>query len=96
MIDIRGFNKAKVLAALYNASHPQGMGFLHFDPKDMTESEAQRIIDSCTVIDNRPYLYFDYLMGRVMKVDLSRDFFDERLYDRDNGSGAAFEAVRNS
>ena len=37
--------------------------------------------------------YFDYLYGRVLKVDLSGDGFDERLYDRDCGEGAAQRAV---
>lgn len=30
MVSIKGLGKAKVLAALYNASHPQGMGFLQY------------------------------------------------------------------
>lgn len=29
MISIEGLDKAAVLAALYNASHPQGLGFVH-------------------------------------------------------------------
>ena len=37
--------------------------------------------------------YFDYLHGRVLKVELSGDEFDERLYDRDCGEGAAQRAV---
>lgn len=38
--------------------------------------------------------YFDYLYGRVMKVDLSSDDgFEERLYDRDNGKGAAQKVI---
>lgn len=34
MINIKGLNKAKVLAALYNASKPLGLGILQYDPKD--------------------------------------------------------------
>ena len=30
MVDIKGLNKAEVLAALYNNSKPLGLGFLHF------------------------------------------------------------------
>lgn len=37
--------------------------------------------------------YFDYLNGRVMKVDLSGDSFDERLYDRDNDLGSAQKVI---
>ena len=86
MIDIKGLNKAEVLAALYNNSKPLGLGFLHFDPKEMTVAEAEEIMKQTTD--------FDYLKGRVMKVDLtSDDSFEEWLYDRDNGNGAAQRAI---
>jgi hypothetical protein len=86
MVDIKGLNKAEVLVALYNDSKPQGLGFLHFDAKDMTVAEAEEILKQTT--------YFDYLKGRVMKVDLSSDdCFEEWLYDRDNGNGAAEKAI---
>lgn len=86
MVNISGISKGKVLAALYNASHPLGMGFLHYDPIPMTEGEADELLKCCT--------YFDYLKGRVMKVDLSNDSeFDERLCDRDNGIGAAQRVI---
>ena len=87
MIDISKFSKASVLAALYNASHPQGMGFMHFDPADMEESEAQRLFD-----DSKDK-YFDYVKGRILKVDLSGEELDPRLYDRDNGNGAAWAVI---
>ena len=74
-----------MLAALYNASKPQGMGFMHYDSKPMTRQEAEALLEKAT--------YFDYLKGRVMKVDLSGDELDPRLYDRDNGQGAAECAI---
>lgn len=84
-ISLKGLDKAKVLAALYNASQPLGMGFLHYDPANMTVEQARTILERQTD--------FDYLKGRVMKVDLSGDEFDPWLYDRDNGQGAAARAV---
>lgn len=85
-VSITGLNKADVLAALYNAARPQGLGFLSYDPQPMTSSEAKRILDSGQT-------YFDYLRGRVMKVNLASDVeFGSGLYDRDNGQGTA-EAV---
>ena len=91
MINIKGLSKAKVLAALYNHSKPQGMGFLIYDPEPMTEEGAQNVID---VLEKEGYrLYFDYIKGRVMKVDITRDKLDPRLYDRDNGLGAADLAI---
>lgn len=85
-MDISQLDKAAVLAALYNHARPQGMGFLHFDLTPMTIEEARQIIASGQT-------YFDYVKGRVMKVDLSKDFLDTRLYDRDNGPGAAENAI---
>lgn len=78
-INLDGLDKAAILAALYNGARPQGLGFLHYDPTPMTEEEARGL----------GHGYFDYLKGRVMKVDLSGDTLDPWLYDRDNGAGAA-------
>jgi len=80
-ITLSGLNKADVLAALYNASKPQGMGFMHYDPKPMTREEADGLLKQTT--------HFDYLKGRVMKVNLAGDELDTRDYDCDNGQGAA-------
>jgi hypothetical protein len=86
MVDISGLDRADVLAALYNASRPQGLGFLYGDPKPMEADEARVLLAK----DD----YFDYLKGRVMKVSLSSDKeFNERLYDRDCGTGAAAAVV---
>lgn len=82
MIDLTNKNKAEVLARLYNASKPQGLGILHYEESRMTIEEAQNLLDSGQT-------YFDYLKGRVMKIDLSGDTLDPRLYDRDNGQGSA-------
>lgn len=84
LIDITG-KKAEVLAALYNASKPQGLGVLRYTQEDMTIDEATELLKTRS--------RFDYLKGRVMKVDLSSDEFCPRLYDRDNGSGSARRAI---
>lgn len=87
MVNIKGLDKAAVLAVLYNASKPQMMGFMHYDPTPMTIEEARKLLgrgDS-----------FDYLKGRVMKIDLSRNELDTWGYDRDNGPGAAQMAIES-
>lgn len=86
MISLEGLDKGLVLAALYNNSKPQGLGFLHYDAKPMTQEEATKLLDGRK--------YFDYLNGRVMKIWLDSDVLDERSYDRGNGVGAA-ESVIN-
>jgi len=85
MIDISQFEKADVLAALYEFAKPQGMGFLHYTPLSMSRTEAVELLANQT--------YFDYLHGRAMKVDLSGDTLNPRLYDRDNGEGIARQAI---
>ena len=87
-MDISKLDRAEVLAALYNASQPLGMGFMHFKDEDMTREQAQAELDA-----RKPRAYFDYLHGRVMKVDLSGDELGTRLYNRDNGEGAAERAL---
>lgn len=84
-VSLVGLDKASVLAALYNASKPQGMGFLHYTPEPMTREEAVALLEETE--------YFDYLKGRVMKVDLDGDELDTWGYDRDNGEGAAEHAI---
>jgi len=93
MVSIKGMNKADVLAGLFNAARAQGMGFMNYNGKPMTREGAQKILDSGQT-------YFDYVEGRVMKVDLSKDDeFDEWGFDRDNGGGSAqrvITAIRGS
>ena len=85
-IDISNLDKAEVLAALFNASHQQGLGFMHArGASGMTKEEAAELLKNQT--------YFDYLHGRVMKVKIKDDTLDPWLYDRDNGDGAAARAL---
>lgn len=84
-MDIRNLDKARVLKALYNRSRPQGMGIFHYDPKPMTDTEAAELLKRQT--------YFDYVKGRVLKVDLKGDYLETALYDRDMGHGAAEYAI---
>lgn len=85
-ISIADLDKAALLAALYNGSKPQGFGFLQFSDESMSVEEAQSIL-------NKGQTYFDYLQGRVMKIDLSGDEVDPWGYDRDNGAGAVQQIV---
>lgn len=88
-MDISTLNKAEVLAALYNAAKIQGGGAFHAKGDLMPVAEAQRILDESK--DK----YFDYLYGRVMKVDLSKDEVDPWLYNRDNGEHAFEKAIQH-
>ena len=84
-INIKGMDKAEVLIKLYNASKPQGMGFLMPWQNELTKEQAIKLLSEGT--------YFDYLYGRVLKINLSGDTLNTVLYDRDNGPGAAAKAL---
>lgn len=86
MVNIKGLDKARVLKALYDNSHVQGLGFM------TAAEEGDVTVEDCAELLEK-YTSFDYLYGRVLKVELSGDEFDERLYDRDCGEGAAQRAV---
>ena len=81
-MDISKLNKAEVLASLYNRASCQGMGILQYKDGDMTIEKAQEMLDAGET-------YFDYVQGRVMKIDLSEDEMRTDLYNRDNGPDAA-------
>jgi hypothetical protein len=86
-MNISHLEKADVLVALYNGSRPLGMGFLHATPEDMTKEEAQSLLDSGQT-------YFDYVNGRVMKINLSGDDLDTTLYNRDMGENSAETIIK--
>jgi len=90
MINIKDLDKAEVLKALYDHSHIQGLGFLQAVPEGTVTVEHCR-----ELLKNNDSKYFDYLYGKVLKVHLSDDEFDETLYDRDNGPGAAYDAIQS-
>lgn len=89
-VDIKGLDKADVLATLYNASKPLGLGFLQAGgaPLDMNRDQAQSLINSY-----HGDLNFDYVHGRPIKVDLSGASFDPWLFDRDNGGDGTAQRI---
>ena len=86
-IDISGLDKAAVLAALFNASKQQGLGLA--DPS----GDAEMTVEDARAYTESGEQQYDYLRGRVLKVDLSQDVIRTGLYDRDNGIGAAAKAL---
>lgn len=85
VVDISNKDKAEVLAALYNNSHPHGMGFLQYNSEPMTVEQARELLKQTT--------YFDYLYGRVMKISLESNIVRTSGYNMDNGKGAAEHAI---
>lgn len=103
-IDVSDINPAELLAGLYNASKVQGMGILQAKDGDMTIEEAEKLLSGEDVENDYRELartrgkgkkpaYFDYLYGKVMKVEINKESLRTSLYDRDNGNGAAQRVV---
>lgn len=57
MIDVRGIPPELLLKHLYNKTHPQGMGFLHYDPTPMTTEEAKQILAKMKVGICGPFIH---------------------------------------
>lgn len=100
-VSIAGLDKAALLMVLYNGSCPQGAGWLQARRGNMTLEQAREAVghrdDSSRRFGkdrrgNRD-LYFDYVFGRPLKIDLSGDTMDTWLYDRDNGKGSAARLI---
>lgn len=87
-VTINEGDSAKALAALYNASQLQGMGFMQAKSGLMTEAAAQEKLDRSN--------YVDYFNGKVIKVDFRTNELRLGLFDRDNGYGAAKAALENA
>ncbi len=92
MINISHLSKAEAFRRLFNGvsngiNHPPMIAIMQKMMPRMTLKEAEQIVG------DGKNLYFDYVDGRCMKVDLSKDEFNERLYDRDSGEGAAARAL---
>ncbi len=75
-------NKARVLAVLYNNAKSGGRGIKHVKAHIMTQDEAQELLDTGK-------LKFDYLHGRLLKINLSRDEMETTWYNLHNGENAA-------
>ena len=86
-MNIAGLSKPAVLAALFNASKQQGLGFM-----DSRGAQPMSAADAAEVIKAEG-LHFDYLRGRVMRIGIDGDTADTWGYDRDNGQGAAERAI---
>jgi transglutaminase-like putative cysteine protease len=96
-IDISGLDKIEVLLALYHAAEKMGLGFLQADLSDdevrdfIAQEQSSHFPQGSRQASKFPYV--DYLGGKPLKVDLSSDVLDGRLYDRDQGHGAARRVV---
>ena len=100
LVDIKGLDKAAVMAALFNASAPQGYGFLQADlgPQVLSAQDAQNMVDAAPAPkiigrDDMRTFELDYVLGRPLKVRLAGDEFDPSRFDEVNGGPGSAQKV---
>ena len=79
MLTIKEDKKAEVLLVLYNNARRVGLGLLNNPVIKPTVDDMKKLLLKGT--------YFDYIDGKVLKIDLTTNELDPWLYDRDNGVG---------
>lgn len=104
LVNIEGIDKARLLAALFNARNALGMGLFQAlrGPEVMDREQALVALghgdDSEVMFGSRGTLgkskpfKFDYLYGRPLKVDLTGPMVDPSGFDRD-GSMTTFQEL---
>ena len=99
-INTAGMDEVAVFTALFNAAKPQGMGFVHDEPQDITEAQGAELMQRYLASgpQGEPRSRFDYVEGRRMKIsvqELREGYIDVSNYNHGNGEGAAQQAVEN-
>lgn len=93
-INIAGLDKVEVLLALYHRGNYQGLGALEV-LNGLTREKAKEFVEDAAANPGfGETIYFDYVCGRVIKTEIGLDELDPRLFDRDNGQGAAAAALK--
>lgn len=84
-IDVTNCNLRTLVAKAYDLSSPRGMGFLHFNPKPLSETEIDAIIERG---DKRYPVDMDYVNGRSIKLHVRKTgdklFISDPWYDHDS------------
>jgi hypothetical protein len=93
MIDISGVDKVVLLAILHSGQKPAGF-FTEGTCGANAEWALPRFDRAAAA--KAVTRYIDYFCGKAIKMDLSKDQVDPRLYDRDAGQGAFARAVKEA
>lgn len=93
VIDISNKDKNEVLAALYNASTPIGMGFAHYNPMPWTKEIASMYFDQFGKPDDEGVITFKWVMGRPLNCKFVGNLVYVAGYNNDNEWGLAQKAI---
>lgn len=93
VIDISNKNRADVLAALYNASTPVGMGFAQYNPREWTREIAEYYFENYVEPKEDGTIFFKYIMGRPVTCTFVGDLVYVGAYNYENEPGLAQRAI---
>jgi hypothetical protein len=84
-IDIKGIDKKALMRAMWKRSQTATF-FMFYTSVPAPDLDDEALTEATT-------RYVDYLCGRCIKTDISKDTANSYLYDRDMGQGALREIV---
>lgn len=93
VIDISDKDRADVLAALYNASTPVGIGFSQYNPMTWTKEIAEMYFEQFAEPDCYGKINFKYILGRPINCTFDKNLIYVAAYNYDNEFGLAQRAI---
>ena len=93
VIDISDKDRNEVLAALYNASTPVGMGFVQYNPMPWTKEIASMYFEQFGQPDGDGVIAFKWVMGRPLNCKFIENLVYVAGYNNDNEWGLAQRAI---
>lgn len=96
VIDISNKDIDEVIAALYNASCPVGVGFMEYDPDTWDASFAHFYLEKFKdeIMDEEGNIYIKYILGRPLNIIIQNGLINVQGYDNDNEQGLAKRVIR--
>lgn len=80
LVEITGVDLRKFVQKVYELSHPQGLGYLHFQEGGLSDADADALLTPRERGD--VLLHLDYVRGRACKMVIWRDEETGKLYIR--------------
>ncbi len=93
VIDISNKDRNEVLAALYNASTPIGMGFAQYNPMTWTKEIASMYFEQYGKLDSDGVITINWIMGRPLNIKFENNLVYVAGYNNDNELGLAQRAI---
>ena len=72
MLNVTNVDLKRFVKEVYNLSKPVGMGFLHYQPGELTDAEASQIVNTKPLY-GKALLSLDYIKGRACKMTVFED-----------------------